>query len=141
MDSFSGLSKVWIRSIKGKTKMWPLEWVKSHPRGVLLKIEGLNNPADVRPLIGSEVGVPRSSLPDLNEGEYYWVDLIGLEAIKESGYRLGKVKAIFETKAHDVLVVESEGEEVLIPAIESVVADVDIEQGFLIIKDIEDLDS
>ncbi|MES2444679.1 MAG: ribosome maturation factor RimM [Pseudomonadota bacterium] len=55
---------------------------------------------------GTELTVPRSSLPPLGEGEYYHVDLIGLPAVSETGEALGKVVAIDDFGAGDVIEIE-----------------------------------
>ncbi|MDF7776746.1 ribosome maturation factor RimM [Sphingomonas sp. AOB5] len=55
---------------------------------------------------GTELTVPRSSLPPLGEGEYYHVDLLGLPAISSSGEALGKVVAIDNYGAGDVIEIE-----------------------------------
>ncbi len=55
---------------------------------------------------GTELTVPRSSLPPLGEGEYYHVDLIGLPAASASGQALGTVVAIDNYGAGDVIEIE-----------------------------------
>lgn len=57
-------------------------------------------------LRGTELSVPRSSLPPLGEGEYYHVDLIGLVAVSAAGAPLGKVVAVDNFGAGDVVEVE-----------------------------------
>jgi 16S rRNA processing protein RimM len=55
---------------------------------------------------GTELTVPRSSLPPLEDGEYYHVDLLGLPAVSSEGDALGKVVAIDNYGAGDVLEIE-----------------------------------
>jgi 16S rRNA processing protein RimM len=55
---------------------------------------------------GTELSVPRSALPPLGEGEYYHVDLLGLPALSEGGEGLGKVVAIDNFGAGDVIEIE-----------------------------------
>jgi 16S rRNA processing protein RimM len=55
---------------------------------------------------GTELTVPRSSLPPLGEGEYYHVDLIGLPAVSTGGEALGLVVAIDDFGAGDVIEIE-----------------------------------
>jgi len=52
---------------------------------------------------GARVYVARSSFPTAAEGEYYWVDLIGLEVVNREGDRLGTVIDLLDTGAHSVL--------------------------------------
>ena len=139
--SFFGLDEVWIRPVEGQIRPLPLTWARPHPKGVLLKLEGLESVEDVRSLMGAEVVVPRTALPALEEDEYYWADLIGLEVAREDGSRLGRIKALFETKAHDVLVVDSEEGEMLIPAVESAIREVDLKRRIVVIGGPEDLET
>jgi 16S rRNA processing protein RimM len=83
-------------------------------------------------LIGRTVLVHRADLPDLEEDTYYWADLLGMAVYNNSGDYLGRVRHIIPTGANDVYVVGTDtGEgaaEILVPAIESVVLDIDIDQ-------------
>jgi 16S rRNA processing protein RimM len=73
--------------------------------------------------------VPRSSLPELQPDEYYWSDLIGLSVFDESGRLLGRVIRILPTGADDLLVLERDGREILLPFLEEVVQSIDLEAG------------
>ena len=50
-------------------------------------------------------GLPRDALPTPEDGQYYWVDLIGLEVVDETGRSLGTVREMIETGANDVMVI------------------------------------
>ena len=56
-------------------------------------------------LAGTPLGLPRDALPALEDGQYYWVDLIGLEVVDESGESLGVLREMIETGANDVMVI------------------------------------
>lgn len=60
-------------------------------------------------LRGTQLTVPRSALPPLEEGEYYHVDLLGLPAVSDAGDALGTVVAIDNYGAGDVLEIERPG--------------------------------
>lgn len=78
-------------------------------------------------LQGSEVGVPRDRFPAAEEGEYYWIDLQGMQVVNREGVHLGMVDSLFSNGAHSVLVVRSgvgKGEW-LIPFVAAFVDDVD----------------
>lgn len=76
---------------------------------------------------GREIAVPRRQLPSLNEGEYYWADLLGLEVSTLKGVILGKITSFIETGANDVLVVQGKQGECLIPYVKgSVVHQIDM---------------
>ena len=75
------------------------------------------------------VHVKADKLPDLPDGEYYHHEIIGMKVLLESGEVLGTVKEIVETGANDVYVVTSvtgDKKEILIPAIDEVLLEIDV---------------
>ena len=63
----------------------------------------------------------------MEKDSYFWFDLIGMAVFTTTGEYLGRLESIIETGSNDVYVVQDGKEEVLVPALESVVVDVDIE--------------
>jgi 16S rRNA processing protein RimM len=86
-----------------------------------------------RVLAGKDLFVGKDRLPRLPEGEYYHFQLIGLSVVTKEGAPLGTLSSIFQTGSNDVYVVETGGKELLVPAIEDVVCEVDLENGKLIV--------
>ncbi len=84
-------------------------------------------------LSGKDLFIHKDRLPKLPEGEYYHFQLIGLSVETKEGKPLGTLSAILETGGNDVYVVESEGKELLIPAIEDVIGEVDLQNRKLVV--------
>lgn len=84
-------------------------------------------------LIGSRLFLSRSALPPLEPDTWYWCDLIGLDVYDSSEGFIGKVAAMIETGANDVLVVRNEKAERLVPAIEMVVRQIDPREGRILV--------
>lgn len=82
-----------------------LEQGKLQGQGLVAKLVGIDDRDQAQTLIGSEIRVLRSQLPDAKPGEYYWVDLEGLDAFTMDGVQLGVVSHLFATGANDVLVI------------------------------------
>ena len=120
-----------IRSSDGSEKSHKISWVKPHSRGALLALEDITSREQAKELIGSKLFIKRAKLPKLEEGAYYWFDLIGLEVYTTDNQYLGCLDSIIETGANDVYVVYQDNREILIPALESVVRSVDIESGIM----------
>ena len=75
----------------------------------------------------------RSRLPDVEDGEFYWADLVGLQVATTGGVDLGEVERMMSTGANDVMVVQG-GIERLIPYLPgTVVQSVDIESGAIVV--------
>jgi len=106
---------------------------------VILQLEGVTDRTVAEGLCGKEVWVNRSSLPQLPEGEFYWHDLIGLQVETEEGRRLGRVKTLFATAGHDILVVRGDGREFLIPLDKEFIKTSDLQNGILIITEVPGL--
>lgn len=122
-----------VRNSSGGEKNYQVKWAKPHSKGILLAFEDVVNRTLAEALVGAELLIDRRILPELEAGTYYWSDLIGLSVFSKDGNFIGCIKAIMPTGSNDVYVVASgvEGgpKEVLIPALESVVLEVDLEKG------------
>ena len=93
-----------------------LESVRAGSAGAVARVEGVNDRSAAEALRGSLIEVDRSSLPPLDDGEYYHADLIGLDCVDVDGRALGKVVAVENYGAGDLLEVEDgDGKSSLIP--------------------------
>lgn len=106
-------------------------------QGIVAQLNGVNDRDQAESLIGQHILIDESDLLELPEGEFYWRQLIGLEACNLTGEPMGRIESILETGANDVLVlnrpVGSGVEEVLIPYIPQVVKQVDLVQGTMLV--------
>ena len=149
-----------VHGIKGDVKVYsftePLTNVLDYPRWTLrrdhevkqvelasgrlqgkvlvAKLKGLDDREVARTYAGFEICVPRSQLPDLSDGEYYWYQLEGLKVIDQAGQLLGAVDHLFETGANDVMVVKPcagslDDRERLLPYIGQCVLSIDLAAG------------
>ncbi len=98
-------------------------------KGIIAKLSGYSDRNAAMGLLGAAIAIRRSQLPVLEQGELYWVDLIGLQVISTQGRVLGIVAEVIETGAHDVLIVRGEREH-LIPFVRCVyILEVDLAKG------------
>ena len=75
---------------------------------------------------GTELAIPRSALPEAEDGSFYVFQLIGLEVVEEGGRRLGTVKEVTPGLANDVLELDSG---ILLPMHEECVREIDLGAG------------
>lgn len=80
--------------------------IKIHADGVVARIEGMDDRSAAEALKGVRIYVPRSAFPATPEGEYYWVDLIGLDVVNREGLHMGIVRDLLTTGPNSVLVLE-----------------------------------
>lgn len=107
--------------------------IKVHADGVVARIEGMDDRNAAESLKGVRISLPRSAFPATPEGEYYWVDLIGLRVVNREGVDLGVVRDLMPTGPTSVLVLEyptvQDGVETvaerLIPFVSAYIDDVD----------------
>ena len=100
-----------------------------HKGNVVLHLAGLDDLSSVQSLVGCEVGVRREDVPALPDGEYYWHQLKGLTAYDHRLGVIGCVDDVFTTAAHDIYVIVGSYGEVLVPAVDVFLVEVDLEKG------------
>ena len=102
--------------------------------GVVARLDGCHDRAEALRYRGCEIAVERSLLPDPDDGEFYWADLIGLRVVTIGDVELGEVERMMETGANDVMVVRGRERERLIPFLpETVVRSVDPARGAIVV--------
>jgi 16S rRNA processing protein RimM len=121
----------WLVGNEGNWKSAKLAEGKRHGKTVIARLAGIDDRDAAVEYVNELVGVPRGVLPATAEGEYYWLDLEGLQVVHRDGTLLGKVDHLMETGANDVLVVRGD-REILIPYIRhDVIEDVDLAAGVI----------
>ncbi len=103
--------------------------------GVIVRAREIVTKEDADALRGLDLYAQRAALPPTEEGEFYLTDLIGLEARAPDGVRIGRIKAVHDFGAGDVLEVapEAGGPTWLVAFTEAAAPEVHIDQGFLVL--------
>ena len=105
---------------------------RPHGQGLLLTFDGYTTLETVGTLRNALVYVPVADRPPLPQGEYYHHQLLGLCVVSEDGRQLGRVHQILTTAAHDIYLVRGEsGPEILLPATDEVILEIDLANGLL----------
>lgn len=111
--------------------------LKAHADGLVARLEGVDDRNLAESLKGCRISLPRSAFPEPEEGEYYWVDLIGLRVVNREGEDLGVVRDLVSTGPTSVLVLEyletvggeERAAERMIPFVAAYIDDVDRAAG------------
>ena len=135
-DRFSLLRKIYLGP---KAMPFALEGFRLHQGSALLKLEGCPDRTTVEKLRGQLVQIPIEEAIPLEQDEYYEHQIVGLAVWTAGGEYLGKVDEVISTGANDVYLVRGEGREVLIPAIEDVVLEINLAQGRMVVELMEGL--
>lgn len=104
---------------------------KKHGKGVILRLDGVDDRDQAAALIDCDLAVARDVLPAADDGVYYWTDLEGLRVEHRDGTDLGRVAYLLETGANDVLVTDSKPERLIPFLLNEVVLDVDLANGVI----------
>lgn len=136
---FDKLKNVYVIS-KKEEKLLEIEEVKYQKNMVLAKFKGIDNVETAEKMRQSYVEIDRKDAIPLEEGQYFIVDLLGLEVYSDDGRLLGKLNDIFNTGSNDIYEVKDElGKQILLPGIPEVIKEVDLDNGKIIVHLIEGL--
>lgn len=125
VDSLLGYRTWWIGQEHGPWQEVKVLQCESHLKTLAALLPDCPDRTSAEKLKGLLIAVPRSSLPEQPEDEYYWSDLIGLPVINAAGINLGNVEQLLETGANQVLMVKGENGQILIPFVASAIKQVD----------------
>ena len=109
--------------------------VREHGEGIVASADGITDRNGAEALRGWELWVSRTDFPRAGDGEYYWIDLIGLDVVNRESAALGRVIGLIDTGPHCVLRILPPGvvepakpdQERLIPFVDAFVDGVDLE--------------
>jgi 16S rRNA processing protein RimM len=115
------------------TRLFEIESLRVTPKTMSARIKGVTTREEAEALTGTRLYVPRTRLPEREEDEWYHTDLIGLAAQDEDGAEIGRVIAVYNFGAGDLLEIRPAGggATVLMPFTRETVPEVDVEGGWL----------
>ena len=117
-----------------------IQSVRNHQQSVLIKLHGIDTPEQAGEYRNQWVYVKASEVPPLPEGKIYQHELFGFQVVDEKDNSLGEVVEILETGANNVYVVKDKsGREILLPAIPSVILDLNAERRIMRVHLLEGL--
>ena len=138
-DVFEDIEYVYV---KGKEeKKFEISNIKYQKNNIIVKLKGLDDITDAERLKNAVLTTDREQLPELSEGEYYIEDLIGCEIFSEEGKSYGRLDDVINTGSKEIYVVKRQGmKDLLIPVIDEVVLNIDIEAKKIIVRLMEGLE-
>ena len=136
---FFSYRRIFLRDPSGRIESFAVLEARVHKKLLIVRLEGVNSIDEAERLVGFVVLIERATLAKLEEGEYYWTDLIGMEVVTDEGKPLGRLAEIIRTGGADVFVVTSGDKEVLIPATEEAIKQVDVDAQRVVVHPIEGL--
>lgn len=117
-----------------KASPYKLKKARVYKKMVRVGFETVEDRSQAEALAGSRLFLPRSELPPAEPYTWYWCDLIGLDVYDTEKGFIGRVETMIETGSNDVFVVKDQEGERLVPAIEDVVLNIDLEAGKILVE-------
>jgi 16S rRNA processing protein RimM len=135
LDLFGSGTPLWVKPAGAAAVVHTVAWVQAHGPKVRMAFDEVRDRNAAEALVGADLLMERVRLPDLEADTYYWFDLIGLAVEDTAGRRLGEIEAVLPTGSNDVYVVKDKSRhpvrELLIPALATVVLEVDLAKGVM----------
>ena len=137
---FSRAGTVYIGPNPETACAFTLQSQRSHGGRLLFRLKELKSREHAQALGGGWVYVDGSVLPPLADDEYYWFQIKGAQVETSGGRKLGKLSAVLDHGAHELWVVKGEeGREAILPVIDGLVQEMDLEKGRLVVEPPEGL--
>lgn len=124
-ENLENLERVTLVAPDGRR--WETTITSCRRKGTLfiLTVEGVDSIGEAEKLVGGELLAEEQDLVPLEEGEFYWYEIVGMDVVTDEGQKLGVVESIMPTGANDVLQVRDGKTEILLPNIPDVVLAID----------------
>jgi 16S rRNA processing protein RimM len=120
--------RVILFAVRGSERETEIEFFRRQHGRCIAKFRGIDSISEAEDLVGNEVRIPESALPAPKEGWFYTFHLKGCEVFTTAGEYLGIVTEVLESGGADILKVDRENEETLIPFAQQFLKKIDLEQ-------------
>ncbi|MGZ3215777.1 ribosome maturation factor RimM [Paracoccus sp. T5] len=113
-------------------RVFTLSLTRAVTGGLGARLSGVSTREDAEALRGVTLWAPRSALPSLPDDEFYHADLIGLQVVDTGGQPLGRVRAIYDHGAGDILEIVGGKDVLMLPFTRAIVPTVDLTAGRIV---------
>jgi len=114
----------------GAEEEFPIESSRFQNKFLILELKGISSIDEASELVGTEVLIPEDRLKPLEKDNYYNFQIIGCTAYQKDGRVAGIVKDILSIRDNNLLVIEKDQKEILIPFSRSICLEIDLETVF-----------
>jgi 16S rRNA processing protein RimM len=127
-EPFRGLDRYWVGPRGGPYRPVGIRVEAEHGRSLTVMLAGIDSPEGAAEFVGHDIAIPRADAPPSPGGTFYHYDIIGLDVVSDER-KLGVVREILETRAHDVYVIGGSAGEWLLPATRVHIRRIDLAAG------------
>lgn len=126
--------------VQGELQFHRLTSVREASKGLLIELDAVRSVEAAEALRGAELCLPRELLPELPEGEFYFVDLEGLPVFTADGAQVGVVERVQEYPASEVLRVQTDKGMYEVPMREPYLVEIDVAARRVLVAELDDLE-
>ena len=133
-----------LRLVKDGKEIKPVTIIRSfqHPDGdAVVRLKEVVGIEEAEKLRGAQLAILSGEKPDLPPDNYYLDDLVGLTVVTIKGESLGQIEEVIENPANGICVVREGEKEILIPALKSVIREVDLKGRRMVVSLPEEIDA
>ena len=139
-EVFEDIETVYIKK-KSEYERLDIAGIKYQKNNLIIRFAQLKDINEAEKFKNQVLYAEREALGELPEGVYYIADLIGLDVVKEDSEKVGVIADVFNTGSNDIYEVKREGQKnLLLPVIDDVVLDIDIENKRVTVRMMEGLE-
>jgi 16S rRNA processing protein RimM len=138
-DALSKLEFVYVERSSGQKDRFALKKIDISGNALFIELEDIRDIELAKNLVGCKVFLPKDLIDKLQDGEYYWHEIIGLDVYSEEGKHIGVIESVFPTGSNDVYVCRGEEREILLPAIADVIRQIDLNRRMMTVRLMEGL--
>jgi 16S rRNA processing protein RimM len=120
--------RVILSAALGRDRETEIEWFRKQHGRYVAKFQGINSIDEAEPYVGSEIKIPGDTLPAPEEGWFYTFDLKGCRVFAADGEYLGTITDVLDAGGAQILKVDRDDEETLIPFAHSYMKKIDLDQ-------------
>jgi len=121
----------WSMKLRGMWHDIKYKDARITPQHLITRLEGYTTREHVAELTNVSIAVPKTVLPKLKSGAFYWHQLVGMHVVHEQGEALGVVDSIFATGSNDVLVVLGKKRRLIPYLMDDVIQKIDTDRGVI----------
>jgi 16S rRNA processing protein RimM len=118
-----------VKELTISNKKYEIEKIRYQKNIAIIKLKGLDDISEAEKFKGTILEIDKTEAPELPENTFYVKDIIGLDVYTDEGKYLGKIDDVFNTGANDIYSIG----EILLPATEEVIKQIDIENKKMIV--------
>lgn len=125
-DEYTELDSVFIE-MNGKLVPFFIESIQIQKDRAIVRLEDVNSLQKAENVVGSSLYLPLDNLPDLDEDQFYFHEIVGYQVVDEKQGKLGMVENVYELPRQDLIAMRYQNKEVLIPITDDIVTGVNRE--------------